>query len=135
MIKRWIGCMILALAMFTLPAAAQQATQHKATLSWGASTTVGVTYNVYRAPCTGAVTGSSCTAGTYTLVSNAGSTLTFTDLTVTAGASYTWEITALCASGGSCPSGVVGESGPNAPWAATIPQNPNVAGATTGTVQ
>ncbi len=73
--------------------------QHSAALSWQASPTSGVTYNVYRAPCTGTVTSNVCSQeGTFSKLSNV-SALAYTDSAVTAGALYSWYITAVDSGG------------------------------------
>jgi len=61
-------------------------TAHSVNLSWGASTTSGVTYNLYR----------SQTSGTsYALVASALTALTYTDTTVASGTTYYYVVTAF----------------------------------------
>lgn len=102
-------------------------TTHKTVLNWGASTASGVGYNVYR--CTG--TASSCGApftGTITnfaQVTNTGwskiigsinaSQLTYSDLSVTAGSTYSYVVTAYDTAG------VNWESGPSNVCSGTVP--------------
>ena len=95
--------------LFLLPAIAlllawpgNSQTQHSITLTWGASSTTGAQYNVYRGTATG---------GPYTKqnASPVGA-LTYTDSSGTAGTKYFYVVTAFCASGGACPTGIVGES-------------------------
>src|SRR5512147_2363300 len=61
---------LILFAFLLLPwAAFAQAAQHSATLTWGASTTTGVSYHVYRAACTDTITGGVCSqAGTYSII-------------------------------------------------------------------
>ena len=91
---------------------------HSATLTWTASPSSGVTgYNVYRAPCTGTITGSTCSqAGAFTKINAAVVTgLTYTDTAVTAATAYDYYATAVCSA--CSPS----ESGPSVHFAGTIP--------------
>jgi hypothetical protein len=77
---------------------------HYVTLNWAASTTPGVTYNIYR----------STTAGAYpsTPLASAGTTTSYTDLTVSAGVTYYYVVTAVSGSG---------ESGHSNEVPATVP--------------
>jgi fibronectin type 3 domain-containing protein len=84
---------IPAIAVLLLVAGAAQAQtkQHNVVLAWTASTTSGVTYNVYR----GTVSG-----GPYTkLNSSPISNLTYTDTTGTGGTAYFYVATAVDANG------------------------------------
>lgn len=110
--------LVLAVALALVPAASAQT--HDVALSWTASVSTGVTgYNVYRAPCTGTITGGVCSADgafaklTTTLVSGT----TYTDSTVAAGNSYDYYVTAVCAT---CNPQ---ESAPSNKVAPTIPGN------------
>lgn len=86
--------------------------QHSISLSWTASTAPNVTYNVYRAPCTGTITANTCSAaGTFAKLGNVATT-TYPDATVTAGGSYDYYVTALCPPAGCSPS-ISGESTPS----------------------
>jgi cellulose 1,4-beta-cellobiosidase len=62
------------------------ATPHSITLTWTASPSPNVTYNVYRATVTG---------GPYTLLGNSGTNLTFPDTTGIAGTKYFYVVTAV----------------------------------------
>lgn len=104
--KRLLCVLLLALAPSLVSA------QHSITLSWTASTAPNVTYNVYRAPCTGTITGNVCSAaGTFAKLGNVATT-TYPDATVTAGGSYDYYVTALCPPTGCSPS-MSGESTPS----------------------
>jgi hypothetical protein len=63
---------------------------HSAALSWGASTSAGVTYSVYRATVAG---------GPYTRIASGLAGLTFTDSSVAAGTTYFYVVTATNAAG------------------------------------
>jgi hypothetical protein len=71
--------------------------QHSVSLSFTASVTAGVTrYNLYRAVCTGTVTGGTCSAeGPFTNIGNT-TTTNFVDSTVVAGGLYSYYVTAVC---------------------------------------
>lgn len=86
------------------------AAPHSVSLNWIPSTTVGVSYNVYRAPCTGTITAKVCSQAGVSAVVGASPTASYTDSTVAAGGLYDYSVTAVCTAGGGCPSGVVGES-------------------------
>ena len=77
---------------------------HYTTLNWVASTTPNVTYNIYR----------STTAGVYppTPLASSGTATTYTDMTVTAGVTYYYVVTAVNSGG---------ESGHSNETPATIP--------------
>ena len=96
---------------------------HTVSLGWQASTTTGVSYNVYRAPCTGTISTSNvCSAeGTFAKIGNA-TTLTYVDSTVAAGSNYSYYVTALCGTTG-CPTGTQGESAASNHIGAAIPFN------------
>ena len=100
---------ISALFLFLLSAIGTFA-QHSATLNWQASPTAGLAgYAIYRAPCTGTVSGNTCSAeGTFAKLSVV-SALTYTDTTVTGGSLYSYYVTAVCPSAG-CSSSISGES-------------------------
>jgi hypothetical protein len=118
---RFLTFLLLAFFFCVLPASAQ----HQGTLTAGASPTPGLAgYNWYRAPCTGTITGTTCSAtGTFAKLNATPTTNpTFTDTTVQAGQQYAWEATAVCpTTAGGCGNGVVGESGPSNIVAAVIP--------------
>ena len=59
---------------------------HSVDLNWTASTTAGVSYNIYR----GTISG-----GPYTFLSSAGTTTSFTDSNVQSGITYYYVVTAL----------------------------------------
>jgi hypothetical protein len=61
-------------------------TSHSVSLSWGASTTPSVTYNLYRSVSSGAG---------YALVASALTALTYTDTTVVSGTTYYYVVTAF----------------------------------------
>jgi hypothetical protein len=79
-----------------------KATAHSVTLSWTASTTPGVSYNIYRGA---------------TKIGNV-STLTYTDTTVAAGTTYSYSLTALCVS---CTTPITGEGSHSAAISVTTP--------------
>jgi hypothetical protein len=98
-------------------------------LTWTLSPTVGVTsQNVYRAPCTGTVTGSVCSTDSTAVftklaagINLAAAATTFTDTTVVDGQAYIYYVTAFCPIGQlSCS----GESLPSNHAAAAVPGGP-----------
>lgn len=92
-------------------------TQHSIVVTWGASSTSGAQYNVYRGTATG---------GPYSkLTAVPVSALTYTDTTGVAGTKYFYVETAVCPSGGSCPAGIIGESGFGPEASATFLGSPN----------
>jgi|SRR5208282_5566452 len=108
--------LVLLMLLSTITCAAQG---HHATLTWTLSTGTGITsQNVYRAPCTGAVTNNACTEGTFAVVASPAATATsYSDTTVTGGSSYSYYVTAVCSS--CSPT----ESVPSNHYAVTIPGN------------
>ena len=74
---------ICLLMIFSLAATCQSS--HKAVLTWGASTTSGVTYEVQRA---------STLSGPFTTIQSGISALTFTDNTVQANTQYCYQVIA-----------------------------------------
>src|SRR5512147_525088 len=114
---------LILLACLFLPwAAFAQAPQHSATLTWGASTTTGVSYHVYRATCTGTITGGVCSqAGTYSIIGTV-NVLTYADTLVSGGEKLDYYVTAFCPTAG-CSDGSSGESNPSNHWAGTIPKD------------
>jgi hypothetical protein len=93
---------LLFFALFATPALAQ----HTVTLSWTASTTSGVTYNIYR---------QQACSGNFTQINASAITATVhTDSAVAPGETYCYQVTALL-------SGV--ESTASNPAPATIPGN------------
>lgn len=94
---------------------------HSITVTWGASSTSGAQYNVYRATVTG---------GPYTkLTATPIAALTYTDSAGTGGTKYFYVVTAFCAAGGACPAGIEGESAFSAETSATFLGSPNPPGA------
>jgi hypothetical protein len=86
--------------------------QHSAVLTW-TDNTPNVTFNVYRAPCTGTISSNTCSQeGLFQILANV-SALTYTDSAITAGAQYSWYTTALDSSGD--------ESLPSNHFAALVP--------------
>lgn len=65
---------------------------HFVTITWTASPTSNVTYNVYRA---------TSAAGPFTKIGSSGSTLSYKDSTIVAGATYYYSATAVSSSDGS----------------------------------
>ncbi len=67
------------------------AVPHYVTLNWTASTTPNVTYNIYR----------STTSGSYsqTPLASSGTAMTYTDMSVTAGITYYYVVTAVSSAG------------------------------------
>jgi len=79
----------------TLSGTGAQAVAHSATLSWGASTSSSVTgYNVYRATSSGGESGTTAINGS-ALISGS----SYTDSSVTAGATYYYVVTSVNSSG------------------------------------
>lgn len=79
--------MILLCALFLCAASVKAQETRSAILTWTASTTLGVSYNVYRAQ----------TSGTYTTSLNAApvAALTFTDGTILSGQTYFYIVRAV----------------------------------------
>jgi hypothetical protein len=112
-----IALAVLVLGLLFWPTAAQ--TVHQIVLTWTASTTTGVNYNVYRGTLTG---------GPYTkLTVSPTAALTYADTSGTGGTKYFYVVTAICTA--SCPTGITGESGFSAEASATFLAAP---GAPTG---
>lgn len=90
--KRWIGILILGIGLALCPTAkAQTPVQHGITVSWTASTTPGVTYNIY---------GATASGGPYTKLTTAPvSTLSFLDATATDGKAHFYVATSVSATG------------------------------------
>jgi hypothetical protein len=113
------------LVVFGWPSLGQ--TSHNITLSWGASTTSGVKYAVYRA---------TASSGPYAQIATDVATLSYTDASGVGGTAYYYEISAVCDATTSCASGVSGESAktpPGGPW--TFLGNPGApAGAPTAVI-
>ena len=76
------------------------ATSHSVILNWAASTTPGVSYNVYRGP---------SAAGPFVVISKSVAALTYTDNLVAIGTSYVYYLTAVCPATG-CPAGMAAGS-------------------------
>jgi fibronectin type 3 domain-containing protein len=99
-------------------------TAHSVTLAWTAPSPVGGSgtvsgYNIYRAPSSGT---------TYTkLITVLNAALTFTDVSVSAGASYTYCVTTVDSLGE--------ESACSTPATANVPSDPNAPGAPIVTVK
>ena len=114
----------LLLALLTGTLFAQ--TTRTVNLSWTASTTTGVTYNVWRG---------ATSAGPFSqLNTSAISGLTYADSTAVVGNTYTYYVTAYA---GACtPTGTTpcGSSAPSPMVSQTIPPPPSAAGAITLTV-
>jgi hypothetical protein len=77
------------LTLIFVAAQAAQSQTHSATLSWTASTTTAVTYNVYRG------TGACATSPAMSIVAGSITPVTYADTTVLAGTSYCYYIKAL----------------------------------------
>lgn len=99
---------LLLLAMY----ACAQTITHQATLNWNASSTSGVTYNVYRAPASGSPLTPS---GIFVLVKNV-SLLTYVDIPLSASSSFCYQVTATDGTLESTPAGpACGTTGKDAP--------------------
>ena len=102
------GKIILAILVFVLAGGlgifAQ--TQHSITVQWGASPTSGVAYNVYRG---------TTSTGPFTKVGSDVTALKYIDTSGTGGTTYYYQITAICDTTTTCPTGIVGESDPTPP--------------------
>lgn len=88
--------LIPALLLFAGSAKAQAPAPHSATLSWAASPTAGVTYNVWRSTVSGGED-SAATAINVNLAPVAG--LTYTDTTIVAGTTYFYVVRAINSAG------------------------------------
>jgi len=125
---RSVCALLLALAFLAAASSRAQAipigTAHSVTLTWTAPSPVGGSgtiggYNVYRSP---------SSATTYAKLNTALTTgLTYTDTTVSAGASYTYCVTTVDTLGE--------ESVCSTPATANVPSNPNAPGALLITVK
>ena len=78
-------------------------TAHNISLTWGASSTAGVKYDVYRA---------TSSTGPFASVATDIATLAYVDASGTGGTTYYYRITAVCDTTTSCPAGISGESAP-----------------------
>jgi hypothetical protein len=107
------------------------ATAHSNTLTWTASVTTGVNYNVYKAPCSGFVQGTgtgsvpgvgTCTSlGAFTSGATGITGTTYVDTNVSSGQSFTYQVTSFCPTTGTCPAGISGESVPSNQVSALTP--------------
>jgi hypothetical protein len=91
--------MMKRIAIFVFLFSASVTCGQTAKLTWVASNTAGVTgYNVYRAPCTGTITGSACSsAGPFAKLNAALiAGVTYTDATGAPGTVYDYYVTAMC---------------------------------------
>ena len=108
---------MILLAMVGGSASAQT---HSAQFSWTASVSSGVTgYNIYRAPCTGTVSGATCSAaGTFIkLTASPVSGTSFTDSSAALVAGSKWDAYATSV----CPTCNPGESAPSNHQAFAVP--------------
>jgi hypothetical protein len=114
---------LLSALLFLCATSLAAAQSHSVTISWGASTTAGVSgYNVYRAPCIGTVSAGNCTQeGTFAKIGSS-STTSYADTSVVAGGLYSYYITATCPSAG-CSASVTGESAGSTHIAAVVPKD------------
>ena len=99
--KKYLGlALLLTLCLALVLWPSRGATVHNVGLTWGASTTTGVNYNVYR----GTISG-----GPYTKLNTTPLTgLAFSDTTGTGGTKYFYVETSICTA--ACPAGISGES-------------------------
>lgn len=97
--------------------------QHNIALTWSASATSGVNYNIYR----GMATGGPYTKITATPVTG----LTYADTTGTGGTKYFYVETAVCTA--ACPSGITGESAFSNEASATFLASPAAGGSLAAT--
>lgn len=74
---------------------------HYIAVTWGASTTSGVKYNIYRA---------TSSTGTYAQVATDVAALTYNDTAGVGGTTYYYEVSAICDATTTCPTGITGES-------------------------
>ena len=74
---------------------------HSINLAWSASPTTGVKYNVYR---------NTAATGTFTKVATDVAALTYVDTNGVAGTTYFYEVSAICDTTTTCPTGITGES-------------------------
>ena len=128
-ISRRVSVPMIALASFVCGSARAQAapigTAHSVTLTWQAPSPIGGSgtisgYNVYRSP-----SGPTPNYAKVNAALNAG--LTYTDTTVSAGASYTYCVTTVDSLGE--------ESACSAPTIGNVPSNPNAPSAPLITVK
>ncbi len=92
-------------------------------LKWNASTTPGVEYRIYRAPCTGTVANGVCSEpGRFDPIFTTTET-TYDDTKVTPGSSYSYYVIAFCPPAG-CPGRESGESRPSNYVSVTVPPAP-----------
>ena len=74
---------------------------HSLTIAWLASPTTGVKYNVYR---------NTAATGTFTKIATDVAALTYVDTAGIAGTTYFYEVSAICDTTTTCPTGISGES-------------------------
>ena len=116
---RMLPLLVLVLALLAWPSPSQQ-TQHSVSLAWTASTTPGANYVVWR----GTVSG-----GPYTILTPTPfSAVTYTDTSGTGGTKYFYVVQATC-TGGTCPSGISGQSAFSNEVSATFLGAPQAEGA------
>jgi fibronectin type 3 domain-containing protein len=111
--------LLILLLAFSATAFANTPGKHSVSLSWTASTTTGVTYNVYRGTATGVC------AGTPTPFVTGVAGTSFNDQNVSSGSTYFYAVSAV---------GTGGESALTTEVTAPIPQLPAPASAPSATV-
>ncbi len=85
-------------------AAHASAGSHSVSFSWNASTTVGASYHVQRAPCSAAITAGLCPSaseGAFAIIATV-TALTYTDATVVGNTNYSYAISAFCPTATAC---------------------------------
>lgn len=137
-IKLLAFALLTALMLIVAPHASAQATGHGGTMHWTASTDAGTSVKVYRAPCTGTVTGTTSANGgilgacsvtpaasSFTVIATVASgTTNFTDTSLGFGVPVVYNLTAVCPTAG-CTDGAVGESAHTTNLAAMTPPPPS----------
>lgn len=111
--------MVLLLSLASLGARANTPGKHTVVLTWTASTSTGVTYNLYRG------TSAGVCSGTPTPIATGISGTTYTDSTVALGTTYFYNVSAV---------GTGGESACDGEVAVQIPSPPTPPSTLVGTV-
>jgi len=115
--KKWFIAIVV---LFAISARANTPGKHTVVLNWTASTTAGVTYNIYRGTAMGVC------SGTPTPYAAGVTGTTYTDSNVTLGTTYYYNVSAV---------GTGGESACDGEVAVQIPSPPTPPTTLTGTVE
>lgn len=111
-----VAVVLLAAGFLSLPAAAQgrlgvrvgttAAGTHTLTLNWTNAAITGINADVWRAPCSAAIAGGVCptaSEGTFVKIAGPLAAATDTDTAVVGNTNYSYYVTSICPTGGTCP--------------------------------